>query len=225
MEQPTSHSSLEISVLVVEDEILTQTLVSKLLSAAGLRVVGAVSNASEAMSLSRRFKPDVAMLDINLGGGPTGLDIAAALRKSAPHIGLVFLSSVTDIRTLSPNQPPMPEASIYLNKSDISKTDQLITAIQSAFQIAHSKISGEFATTPLISEPYTDLQLELMRLISLGKSNAAIAALKFTTVKSTENAISRLAKKMNIPNDEASNQRVLIAREFFRLNSKVHNDE
>jgi DNA-binding NarL/FixJ family response regulator len=57
-----------------------------------------------------------------------------------------------------------------------------------------------------------------MRLISLGKSNSAIAALKFTTVKSTENAISRLAKKLKIPSDDANNQRVLIAREFYKLN-------
>lgn len=225
MEQLTPHSELAISILVVEDEILTRTLISKLLRAASFHVVGEVSNASNAMAVYRQFRPDVVLLDINLGEGPTGLDIATALRRIAPQVGLLFLSSITDIRTVSPNQPAMPETSMYLNKAEISNTEQLISAIQRSFEIAQSRTSKENTPIRLINQPYTDLQLELMRLISLGKSNAAIAAIKFTTVKSTENAISRLAKKMNIPNDEANNQRVLIAREFYRISTNVHLNE
>jgi len=187
-------------------------------------VVGAVSNASSAMALARQFQPNVVLLDINLGDGPTGLDIAVALRRIMPHIGLVFLSSITDTRTISPNLPSMPDASVYLNKADVEKTEQLIHAIHKAFEIAESKAPIAKSADRLMSEPFTDIQLELMRLISLGKSNAAIAEIRFTTLKSTENAISRLAKKLNIPNDEANNQRVLIAREFFRLSNSSQNN-
>ena len=225
MEQLTSHSELEISVLVVEDEVLTRTLMLKLLEAAGFRVVGAASTASTAMALYRQFQPDVVLLDINLGNGPTGLDVAVALRRIRAQVGLVFLSSISDIRTISPNQPAMPEASVYLSKFDISKTEQLTSSIQKAFEIAQSKAAKDAPETRLINEPFTDIQLELMRLISLGKSNAAIAEIRFTTLKSTENAISRLAKKLNIPNDDASNQRVLIAREFYRLNSHTQRND
>ena len=62
----------------------------------------------------------------------------------------------------------------------------------------------------------TDLQIELMRLIALGLSNAAIAEARFTTVKSTENAISRLAKKLSLEKTDKNNQRVLIAQRFFQ---------
>lgn len=225
MELQEPHSELEISVLVVEDEILTRTLISKLLATAGFRVVGATSTASTAMALYRQFQPDVVLLDINLGEGPTGLDVAGALRRITAQVGLVFLSSITDIRTISPNQPTMPEASVYLNKADISKTEHLIAAIQRAFELSQTKAPKTAPESRLISEPFTDIQLELMRLISLGKSNSAIAEIRFTTLKSTETAISRLAKKLNIPSDDASNQRVLIAREFYRLNNNVQRYE
>ena len=225
MELQESHSELEISVLVVEDEILTRTLISKLLATAGFRVVGATSTASTAMALYRQFQPDVVLLDINLGEGPTGLDVAGALRRITAQVGLVFLSSITDIRTISPNQPTMPEGSVYLNKADISKTEQLIAAIQKAFELSQSKAQKAAPESRLMSEPFTDIQFELMRLIALGKSNSAIAEIRFTTLKSTENAISRLAKKLNIPSDDASNQRVLIAREFYRLNNNVQRYE
>ena len=218
MELNVPAKKLEISVLVVENESLTRTLLSDLLATAGIQVVGAVSSAKAALALFRKFAPDVLLLDINLGAGPTGLEVAQAARKSDPKVGIAFLTSMTDIRTISPNQPAMPEASLYLNKADVLNTEQLITAIQSAFELAQSKARKSAKAAALKSEPLTDLQFELMRLVSLGKSNSAIAALKFTTVKSTENAISRLAKKLKIPSGDANNQRVLIAREFFTLN-------
>lgn len=225
MDLQASNSELEISVLLVEDELLTQTLISKLLTASGFRVVGATSNANTAMAMARQFQPHVALLDINLGVGPTGLDVAVALRRISPQIGIAFLSSITDIRTISPNHPSMPEASVHLNKADISNTEQLITAIQSSFELAASKTKKDAPALRLMNAPFTDIQLELMRLISLGKSNAAIAEIRCTTLKSTENAISRLAKKLNIPNDEVSNQRVLIAREFYRLLNNSQGNE
>ena len=113
---------------------------------------------------------------------------------------------------------------MHVNKADIAEADQLIEVIRRAYESIQSGGESRTSELQLISEPFTDLQLELMRLISLGKSNAAIAAARFTTLKSTENAIARLAKKLNIPSDDTNNQRVLIARAFFRLNSssKIH---
>ncbi|TRZ85933.1 MAG: hypothetical protein D4R83_05830 [Streptomycetaceae bacterium] len=56
-----------------------------------------------------------------------------------------------------------------------------------------------------------------MRLIALGLSNAEISKRRFTTVKSTENSISRLAKILRFEHDETTNQRVQIARTYFNL--------
>ena len=101
---------------------------------------------------------------------------------------------------------------------------QDIEVIRNAFEAAltgpTSKAKDE--SPEMSKEPFTDLQMELMRLISSGMSNVAIAAARFTTVKSTENAISRLAKKLGIPTDDKSNQRVLIAKYFFKLSKVQH---
>ncbi len=214
-----TRTELEISVLVVEDEALTRTLISKLLSNSGFRVVGAVADAVNAMILFREHRPQVVMIDIDLGGGPTGLDIAQALRKLSPRVGLIFVSSIVDSRTISPNLPPMPAGSIYVNKADVNNSEQLIELVQRAFQVIQSGVANVKNPAHLTIEPFTDVQLELMRMISLGMSNAAIAAARYTTIKSTENSIARLAKKLNIPSESTNNQRVLIARAFYRLNA------
>ena len=224
MHNPKSKSELEISVLVVEDESLILTLISSMLANAGFRVVGTAPNASAAMELFRLHRPQVVLMDIDLGAGPTGLDLALALRKKSPHVGLVFITSFSDIRTIAPNLPPMPPASLLVNKAEITQIEQLIEVVGKAYEIIQSRAESAKPPVLKVGAPFTDLQLELMRLISLGKSNAAIAAARVTTVKSTENAISRLAKKLNIPSDDLNNQRVLIAREFFRFSgsAKIH---
>ena len=224
MNSSKSKSELEISVLVVEDEILTRTLISSLLTNAGFRVVGTATSAATAMAAFRLYRPQVVLMDIDLGAGPTGLDVAQALRKVSPRVGLVFITSFSDVRTIAPNLPDMPPASLFMHKSDITEMAQLIEVIRHAYEVVQSGTDTVKLTATRIGEPFTDLQLELMRLISLGKSNSAIAEARVTTVKSTENAISRLAKKLNIPSDDLNNQRVLIAREFFRMSGggKIH---
>ena len=224
MNSSKSKSELEISVLVVEDENLTRTLISSLLTNAGFRVVGTATSATTAMAAFRLYRPQVVLLDIDLGAGPTGLDIAQALRKVSPRVGVVFITSFSDVRTIAPNLPQMPPASLLVHKSDINEIEQLIEVIRHAYEVVQSGKDNVKLPDTKASAPFTDLQLELMRLISLGKSNSAIAAARVTTVKSTENAISRLAKKLNIPSDDLNNQRVLIAREFFRMSggAKIH---
>ena len=220
----TAHSQLHISVLVVEDEALTRTLVSKVLGAVDFHLVGTAQNAAEAMRLFKTFRPQVVVTDIDLGGGPTGLDIAHAIERISPSTGIVFISSIEDVRTIRPNLPMAPLTSKYINKADVSNVQILIEVIRNAYESAQigpiSKLRDE--GWEISKEPFTDLQIELMRLISLGLSNAAIAAARFTTVKSTENAISRLAKKLGIPTDDKSNQRVLIARYFYKMNRAQH---
>jgi DNA-binding NarL/FixJ family response regulator len=60
-------------------------------------------------------------------------------------------------------------------------------------------------------------EVELLRLIAEGLSNREIARIKGVKIKSCENAISRVAKKLDIRQSPATNQRVLLAKEFDAL--------
>jgi DNA-binding NarL/FixJ family response regulator len=51
-------------------------------------------------------------------------------------------------------------------------------------------------------------------------SNKQIAEEKKITVKSCENAISRLAKKLEVPRDESTNQRVKLTKIYIELSGK-----
>jgi DNA-binding response OmpR family regulator len=81
---------MKTRVLVVEDEAFIRLLVAETLTSQGFDVRVA-SSAVEARGVVAEFDPTVAVLDIELGQGPTGLDLANALRLTAPEIAFVFL--------------------------------------------------------------------------------------------------------------------------------------
>ena len=215
---PNIQSELQYKVLIVEDEALTRTLISKALESAMFDVIGSVNTATLAMKLFLEFKPDVILLDIDLGSGPNGIDIANAVHKINPKTGIAFISSLEDVRKVRPNLPIPPPISKFIAKQEVKEIRLLIDLVQSAYNAAQT--SDESGKVEMISKmrklQLTDLQIELMRLIALGLSNAAIAEARFTTVKSTENAISRLAKKLLLEKTDKNNQRVLIAQRFFQ---------
>ncbi|MCF8558302.1 MAG: LuxR C-terminal-related transcriptional regulator, partial [Candidatus Nanopelagicales bacterium] len=65
--------------------------------------------------------------------------------------------------------------------------------------------------------PLTDAQVETLRLLAYGLSNAEIARVRVVSEKSVEQAIKRAATALDIPSDATSNQRVALARAFFSL--------
>lgn len=71
-----------------------------------------------------------------------------------------------------------------------------------------------------LSPKLTPAEVELLRYIAEGLSNREIARIKGVKIKSCENAISRVAKKLDIRQSPTTNQRVLLAKEFDALHSE-----
>ncbi len=208
-----------LDVLVVEDENFQRLVLSDSLAANGLNVVAGAANAQAAMKLFYLHRPDVVTLDIDLGEGPTGIDIAHAMREKDPKVAIVMLTVIPDPRLLRPNLRTVPPNVVYLEKSNIGAQEAILNGIQEAIELSRNPENKRALRSTGYHKkiPLTDTQIELMRLIALGLSNAEISKRRFTTVKSTENSIARLAKILHFEHDETINQRVQIARTYFNL--------
>lgn len=198
--------------MVEDDEFTRFTLVATLKSK-NFKVVAEAKNAGEAMAKARDFKPDVALLDLDLGTGPTGVDLSVALRRNYPKMGIVFLTSYKDPRLLRSSLPELPIGSIFLVKQEINNQDILELKIKEAFMFQENNATE----SPKIESEFTDSQIETLKLLAQGLSNAEIAKRRFVTEKAIEVTIARLAKKFEIPYDTASNQRVVLAKKVFNL--------
>ena len=118
---PNIQSELQYKVLIVEDEALTRTLISKALESAMFDVIGSVNTPTLAMKLFLEFKPDVILLDVDLGSGPSGIDIANAVHKINPKTGIAFISSLEDVRKVRPNLPMPPPISKFIAKQEVKE--------------------------------------------------------------------------------------------------------
>jgi DNA-binding NarL/FixJ family response regulator len=216
----------KLRALVAEDEDFTRALIVNALQTVDIEVVLETGSATYALKTATRMKVDAAVLDLNLGRGPTGLDLALGLRRNLPAIGIVFLTSYADPRLLGSNSTMAPYGSIYLQKSsigDISKIKRGIERSVENAQIAASKSNVHIKNLGA-NNLLTDVQIEIVRMVANGMSNAEIAAVRQVTEKSIEQTLSRILKKTNIEMDDKKNRRVELALYYLRQTG-VLNDE
>ena len=209
-------------VALVEDDAFTRLTLASALRAQGIQVVIDTGSASEALKEFDRALPHVALLDLHLGKGPTGIDIANAFRAKSPQIGIVFLSSFEEPRLLNPNLPPLPFRSVYLNKGKISDIWNILEALKASVN-KEEKLPPVSRTGFSPIAALSDVQLETLQLMSQGLSNAEIAKRRSVTEKSVEVAISRLAKILGVEKDSTINQRVHMANVYFRALGQMKN--
>ncbi len=70
-----------MKILVVEDEALVALQVESFLTGAGHEVVGIADSIASAEPLAAAAVPDLALVDVNLADGDSGIELAARLRE------------------------------------------------------------------------------------------------------------------------------------------------
>ena len=202
-------------VLIVEDDTLTRTTMAAALTAAGITVAGEASTAAMALRVFDEVGAEVALIDLDLGSGPTGIDLASELRKRDSRIGLVILTSFDDPRLLDSGLTHLPAGTTYLRKKQISSVSDVHKAITDAY---HAPVTGT-KSVEVRSHDLTDAQFSLLRDIAKGLTNAQIADARDISVSAVEKSISRLAKALGI-SESTGNQRALLIQSYLRMSGR-----
>ena len=212
-------ATFDRKVLVVEDESLLRALIITALESDGFVVRGA-ANAAEARSIADDFDPDVALLDIELGNGPSGIDLSMVLRRNSPEIALVFLTHIPEPRVVGVDNKAIPRNAAYLVKDLVAEPGMVRSAIEAALR---DRVGREFRDDKK-AHPLSEVsrsQLEVLKLVALGRSNAEIAESRGTTVRAVENLVKRALESAGINSGEG-NTRVVAAREFIKVAGLPH---
>jgi len=205
------------SVLLVDDDMFTRTTLSAALSARGINVVAATDNAESALEYLASLNPDVAIVDLDLGPGPSGIDICHALRNSKPNLGLILLTSYTDPRIHDPSNSQLPKGCRFVSKSELSDFKVLIEEIL----IARNKPFTQVKLQKTADHKLTDVQLEVLIAVAQGLSSAEIATNRGVSVKAIEGIIAKTHIALGINKSKSINLRVQLARAYFQLTGKM----
>ncbi|MGE5618827.1 MAG: response regulator [Sphingomonadaceae bacterium] len=211
MAMSTANAQGKIRVVIVEDESLYRDLLSFALAQhPRLEVVGSFADGESAVSAVSRLRPDVAMLDIELGGAMNGIQLGLLLRQQLPDLGIVILSNHQDTQFLA----AVPQASVagwsYLLKKSVSDLQALGRAIEGAaagFVVLDPRLvtgARRGGQSPL--SHLTPRQQEILSLIAQGFTNSAIAERLSLAEKTVENQINLLYQQLGIDREDPSLQ-------------------
>lgn len=126
-------------ILIVEDEFIVANDLAIMLEASGYEMLGIAISAKAAMEEIAKNIPDIVLLDIQLQGPESGIDLAGKLKTM--HIAFVYLSANSDQVTLFKAKATEPYG--FLVKPVRSK-DLLVTLDIACYRHEHSRESYLF---------------------------------------------------------------------------------
>lgn len=201
-------------ILVVEDDPMTRGLLADVLEAAGFVVVS-VSNAADARRAAAAADPDGLVLDVDLGPGPNGFDVADALLSAYPHLGVLFLTHLPDARFAGRDMASLPPGAGYVRKERLSEPGLLVAAVDSALRGAAVVQPRDDRDPDRPLGTLTATQIEVLRMIAQGLTNQQIADARSTSVQAVVQTITRAMQAIGAAESAEGNARVLAARHYM----------
>lgn len=198
--------------VIAEDDGFTRMLLRGQLDSLGYDVIGDAASANEALDIARTERPEIALLDLDLGRGPTGIDLAHGLREMLPTIGIVLLTSYADVRLIGA-QRELPVGSIALVKRMLEEPEQLDAALKMSTNIPDASRQADAVARVQLS----DGQAEILRLVANGFSNAEIARRAHLSESAVIKALGRLLDQLSIDPKPGENNRVLLTQAYFHM--------
>jgi DNA-binding NarL/FixJ family response regulator len=211
-------------VLVINDDAFELATVCAALRLHTINVIGEANNLAVAENLFRSLQPEVLLIDIQFDS-QEAISLIKKLRKLNPALGIVIITDCPDLRLLGITVKDLPIGTQLILKKSISNLDVIAKSIRRATAIAESKdnvvwVDGngspqENAFASVLSS-MTDTQIETLRLVATGLSNAEIGRVRFVSEKSVEQIVARIAGHFAIAPDRTRNLRVLIAGHYYK---------
>lgn len=140
-----SETPTTIRVLIAEDDQLTRSTVTELLSALGYMVVAEVESGAEAIEKAKQLTPDAVLLDVHMPGSG-GVQAAEEIASTLPGTAVVLITGDASV-SLSASEvarsgavallsKPAPPATIDTTlKLAVSRARELLAAKNEAVQV------------------------------------------------------------------------------------------
>jgi len=211
-------------VLVINDDAFELATLSAALRLHTINVIGEASNLAVAENLFRSLQPEVLVIDIQFDG-QEAISLVKKLRKLNPSLGIVITTACPDIRLLGITAKDLPIGSVLILKKSISNLEIIATSIRKAMEVAENKNPAAWVDShgsphenafASVLTAMTDTQIETLRLVATGLSNAEIGRVRFVSEKSVEQIVARIAGHFAITPDRTRNLRVLIAGHYYK---------
>jgi DNA-binding NarL/FixJ family response regulator len=213
-----------VRVVIADDVMLVRSGLARLLSDAGVDVVGEAAEAEGLLRLVAVERPDVAIVDIRMPPTHTdeGLVAARHIRERHPDTAVVLLSQYLEPRYAQRLFADQPNGLGYLLKERVSDIAVLIDGLRRVTEgecVIDPTIVSQLVRRRRQSAPLSSLtprEREILALMADGRSNAGIAHQLGISERTVETACAHVFQKLNLEPSEDSNRRVLAVLTLLR---------
>lgn len=199
----------DVTVVVADDQALMRGGLRMLLErAVGVAVVAEANDGAAAVRLAREHRPDVVLMDVRMPG-TDGIEATRRIVSEPSSTSKVLMLTTYDLDEYL-YHAIRAGASGFLLKTTPPR--QLVAAIE-AVAAGDTLLSPEItrrlleeyvrgpapgAGRPPVLEDLTDREVDVLRLIAHGHSNAEIAALLYVSEPTVKTHINRLFRKLEV---------------------------
>ncbi len=199
--EPISNSTIRV-FLLDDHEVVRAGVAAALDNEADLEVVGEAGDAVEALRVVGETQPDVAVLDVRLGDGSSGVEVCRQITERHPDVRSLILTSFDDDKAVV-DAAAAGAAGFVLKQI---RSNELIEAIRNVAQgrqlldAAEVRMAGERLRRS-DEGPLVDLSAQERRIFDLigdGKTNRQIAGEMYLAEKTVKNYVSNLLAKLGM---------------------------
>lgn len=221
----------ELRVVLAEDSYLVREGTRQLLESTGdVSVVAAVGGADELIEAVARLRPDAVLTDIRMppDHGTDGIRAAHAIRRSHPGVGIVVLSQHADEGYALELFRDGADGLAYLLKERIGDRGQLVHALAETCRggsvvdpVLLDALVGRRRRDPASAlDELTDREMDVLREMAQGRSNAAIAARLYLSESSIEKHVGAIFGKLRLGGGPDLHRRVAAVVTYLRAGGR-----
>lgn len=192
-----------MKIIIVDDDCLVSGSLKTILEAnEDFQVVATGSDGTEAISLYRRHRADILLMDIRMEK-MSGLEAAEVILKEFPEAKILLLTTFSDdeyiVRALKTG------AKGYLLKQDYQHLIPALQAIDAGQTVFGNEIMSRIpdliqnlGSFDYAAYDVSDREVEIIRLIAEGYSNKEIAGELYLGEGTVRNYLSTILNKLNL---------------------------
>jgi NarL family two-component system response regulator LiaR len=196
----------EITIILVDDhEVVRQGVRAFLNTQSDLSVVGEAASGEEAVHLAEQLIPDVILMDLVMPGEIDGIEATHRVKNSSPRTQIVVLTSYHEDEHIFPSIRA-GAISYVLKEIGSEELGEVVRKAANGEAILHPRVAarlihevqGARDAVPNAFTELSDREMEVLRLIANGLSNALIAEKLVISQKTVKGHVSNILGKLHL---------------------------